>query len=269
MTVRITNAKSAFAYLDSVGASYERSDKSADKVVERGSCDRCGGSGHYSFNLVDGTMCYGCRGSGGHYVRHTDVVSVAREVKTRKAKAARAEKKRLAEVAAREKRVADAKALAEEALAALRPFFSDDSTYVENWADFCAAIGDFCAAKGVRAERELNYKVRDLRKAEVEAAREAQRKAEAATSEHVGTVGERRDFVLTLVTETCWDGAYGRTYLYVFRDADGNVFSWKASRGHTFERGETYALKATVKGHGEYKGVAQTEINRGKLLKAA
>jgi len=27
-------------------------------------CSRCGGSGHYSFNLLDGTMCYKCRGKG-------------------------------------------------------------------------------------------------------------------------------------------------------------------------------------------------------------
>lgn len=27
-------------------------------------CSRCGGSGHYSFSLIHGTMCYGCNGSG-------------------------------------------------------------------------------------------------------------------------------------------------------------------------------------------------------------
>lgn len=27
-------------------------------------CSRCGGSGRYSFNLIHGTMCYGCRGTG-------------------------------------------------------------------------------------------------------------------------------------------------------------------------------------------------------------
>lgn len=27
-------------------------------------CGRCGGSGHYSFNQVDGTVCYGCIGTG-------------------------------------------------------------------------------------------------------------------------------------------------------------------------------------------------------------
>jgi hypothetical protein len=27
-------------------------------------CGRCGGSGNYSFNPKDGTVCYGCNGSG-------------------------------------------------------------------------------------------------------------------------------------------------------------------------------------------------------------
>lgn len=27
-------------------------------------CDRCGGSGHYSFNPTNGTTCFGCNGSG-------------------------------------------------------------------------------------------------------------------------------------------------------------------------------------------------------------
>lgn len=27
-------------------------------------CSRCGGSGHFSFNHKDGTMCYGCSGTG-------------------------------------------------------------------------------------------------------------------------------------------------------------------------------------------------------------
>ena len=27
-------------------------------------CMRCGGSGHYSFNLIRGTVCFGCDGVG-------------------------------------------------------------------------------------------------------------------------------------------------------------------------------------------------------------
>lgn len=32
-------------------------------------CSRCGGSGHYSFNLMHGTKCYGCNGSGVQFTK--------------------------------------------------------------------------------------------------------------------------------------------------------------------------------------------------------
>lgn len=33
-------------------------------VFEHTECSRCGGSGSFSFNLMHGSMCYGCNGSG-------------------------------------------------------------------------------------------------------------------------------------------------------------------------------------------------------------
>lgn len=33
-------------------------------IFEHLTCTRCGGSGKYSFNMMDGTRCYGCNGSG-------------------------------------------------------------------------------------------------------------------------------------------------------------------------------------------------------------
>lgn len=37
---------------------------------ETGACGRCGGSGEYSFNPMDGTTCFGCRGSGERFTRN-------------------------------------------------------------------------------------------------------------------------------------------------------------------------------------------------------
>lgn len=34
------------------------------EVFESRPCDRCGGSGRYSFNLIHGSVCYGCQGAG-------------------------------------------------------------------------------------------------------------------------------------------------------------------------------------------------------------
>ena len=33
-------------------------------VKVKGTCPRCGGSGHYLYNSIDGTRCYGCNGTG-------------------------------------------------------------------------------------------------------------------------------------------------------------------------------------------------------------
>jgi len=35
-----------------------------DKTLERETCGRCGGSGRYSYNQMDGDRCYGCGGKG-------------------------------------------------------------------------------------------------------------------------------------------------------------------------------------------------------------
>lgn len=39
----------------------------APEVLETKTCPRCGGSGRYSFNLLDGDLCYGCGGKGWKY----------------------------------------------------------------------------------------------------------------------------------------------------------------------------------------------------------
>jgi len=33
-------------------------------MLQTKTCGRCGGSGQYSFNLMHGTMCFGCQGKG-------------------------------------------------------------------------------------------------------------------------------------------------------------------------------------------------------------
>lgn len=36
----------------------------ANTNLTKAKCSRCGGSGHYSFNLLHGTVCFKCSGSG-------------------------------------------------------------------------------------------------------------------------------------------------------------------------------------------------------------
>lgn len=45
---------------------YEMTDSNGFEVQP---CGRCGGSGHYSFNLMHGTTCFGCSGKGFKYTK--------------------------------------------------------------------------------------------------------------------------------------------------------------------------------------------------------
>lgn len=93
---------------------------------------------------------------------------------------------------------------------------------------------------------------------------------------HVGTVGTREDFILTLTKMLPLEGGqYGPTYLHKFRDQDGNIVSWFSSNlnqiipeqadREALTEGDTYNIKATVKKHDEYQGVPQTLITRAKI----
>ena len=97
--------------------------------------------------------------------------------------------------------------------------------------------------------------------------RDAKRAAEtaerAATSQHVGTVGERIDFDLVVERTLTFEGTFGATYFNICRDADGNVVIYKGS--NHWDQGPI-RVKATVKAHESRDGVAQTLIARPKVL---
>ena len=94
------------------------------------------------------------------------------------------------------------------------------------------------------------------------------------------------DFELTLVNDYEYTGTSysyydnGERHIYTFRDADGNCYVWKTTnplvtweedeRGYEerveAEVGGKVTLKATVKEHGEYRGIKQTVLTRAKVI---
>jgi hypothetical protein len=113
-----------------------------------------------------------------------------------------------------------------------------------------SAIGAYQKAMGQQATRES-----------------ARKKLE--NSKHFGEVGKREIFELTVVGEHHFEGQYGGSrhmapedrILYRMLTADGNVATWWTT-GAKLEVGKTYRLKATVKKHDDYKGIAQTVLTR-------
>lgn len=89
---------------------------------------------------------------------------------------------------------------------------------------------------------------------------------EVNASSYVGNIGDK----ITVNCTSCncvssWANMYGVTYLYNFKDTDGNVFIWYASKCiDDAEDKEVATISGTVKDHSEYNGVKQTVLTRCK-----
>lgn len=93
---------------------------------------------------------------------------------------------------------------------------------------------------------------------------EAERKARMereAKSEFFGEAGKREVFTLTVLKVIDLESDYGAVHLHRFVDEKGNIATWFSSSG-SLEIGKTYAIKASVKKHEEYKGAKQTMLTR-------
>ena len=110
--------------------------------------------------------------------------------------------------------------------------------------------------------------------AELEEERKLRELRDFSHSEFVAEPKKRIDLDLTLVDVYEFEGySYryyddGKTYIYKFRDADGDCIVWKTKKFmwewmHN-DMWDVVEIKArvTVKAHDEYRGVKQTVINR-------
>jgi len=120
-------------------------------------------------------------------------------------------------------------------------------------------------------------------------AQKAERAAEheklAATAGHIGTIGERREFVAVVdhVVELPDAGFRGETLFIAtlrvgtdFLVYKGGPFGmwhkvpapWGGEQEDWLkaQKGDTVTFKATIKAHNEYKGVKQTQIARPKIM---
>lgn len=100
-----------------------------------------------------------------------------------------------------------------------------------------------------------------VRQATFVAERKAKFAAQDAGSQHIGTVGKREVFTVTINWVKYFEGAFGATYIHGLKDAAGNVVIYKGSKS-LGEKGAAVTVKATVKEHGERDGVKQTIISR-------
>ena len=98
--------------------------------------------------------------------------------------------------------------------------------------------------------------------------RAAKLAADQATSHHIGQVGERTVFTLTVERILSFESQFGLTYINLCRAQDGSVVVYKGSNrlvDHEVALPALVVCKATVKAHELRDGVAQTIISRPKV----
>lgn len=148
--------------------------------------------------------------------------------------------------------------------------------WIERTPEYQAKLDAKRKAKWEAQQAKLDAE-RAEREAAERAAREAEEariKAEKAISQHVGQVGSKVEFKGSYVRTGSWEqkayAGYGTVTMYVhtFKDADGNVFTWKTQNGVGMNYGENVNVKGTVKAHSEYKDEKQTELTRCKVMLA-
>lgn len=141
-----------------------------------------------------------------------------------------------------------------------QPITAANDGYVMYWVDqhadakpVVAALSAACM--GIAMERDLIAKR--------EAARCA-RAAEDATSEFVGTIGERREFTGEIVTAFRKVDEYAGQDFYITKvRCNGNLITYIGNE--IGQRGAVITFKATIKAHDVYQGVKSTKVNRPKV----
>jgi hypothetical protein len=92
---------------------------------------------------------------------------------------------------------------------------------------------------------------------------------------HIGAIGEKMNFTVTLKKIVTWTSAFGLQFLYIMEDANQNIIIYKGKsevieyneHGQNNLEGDILKFTATIKEHGVRDGVKQTVIQRPKLAK--
>lgn len=94
------------------------------------------------------------------------------------------------------------------------------------------------------------------------------RQNQAVNLRHVGTVGKRETFDLTVKQLHSMQSQWGSKTGVFFEDKDSNRITWWAAGNPDVEIGSTYQVVASVKSHDSYQGIPQTTITRAKVAGA-
>lgn len=271
----------SYETMEICGEPFKEDGKMYVKVI--GPCKRCGGSGHYSYNPLDGTTCYGCHGSGKQSLTvrwYTD--------------AQRAAMDKAAEKRAAQKAIKDEERRVKFAARNAFGFGPDgyiilvygDNDVIKEWRDnlpkhtvwYNEIFGWFIPSTKMFDDIEFpeNIKTKyfewnlihnpdDPEDLEMIDHAEARKIAQSFTaieskSQWQGTVGEwLAPLEVKVVKNITLNGQYGEAHMHIMQDADENVYVWTTG-SKNFPVDKELKLKMKVKEHSEYNGVKQTIV---------
>ena len=260
-------------------------------VKVKGVCPRCGGSGHYSYNQMDGTRCYGCNGSG------TAILTVRayseKEYNRMQTANDRARAKREAEKEVKARDLVENAAKYKHEVALKLGFGEDEKIYLV-YGDDTYAIKDELKRLGARFDPTLKwffskevalpegYKLYGMSfdelytynpqtkwaefKEDAKALvsrKMAELKGPSTSKFYPGAEKERiRNITAKVKSIRGFEGAYGYTAIYTFTSED-YVFVWMSSKCDVdFAVGDTVDLTGTIKKFDEYASVKNTYLTR-------
>lgn len=259
-------------------------------VKVRGACPRCGGSGHYSYNSMDGTRCYGCNGSG----ISVQAVRAYTEKEYNRMQAAN-ERARAKKVAEREAKARDLVENADQYKheVALKLGFGEDEKAYLVYGDDTFAIKNQLKELGARFDPTLKwffskevelpegYKLCPMSFDElydyipenkwasfkedakaIVTRRISELKGPSTSVFYPGAEKERiRNITAKVNGIHGFEGMYGYTTVYTFT-SENYVFVWMTTKALNLTVGDTVDLTGTIKKFDEYMGVNQTHLTR-------
>lgn len=274
----------SYENMEILGQPFEDEGKMYVKV--KGKCPRCGGSGHYSYNQMDGTRCYGCGGSGIKTMNvrwYTDKERAAqdRAAERRAEKAAEAKEARRVKFAAR-----NAFGFGELGFITLykgdlqvisdffKSFTIDEAGHRAAWYNTIfhwytpskmdvpenlpegieAVRLDWDDVRDETDEENLQMKDNEFVEAYVNSLI-----SEPSKSEYQGNVGDWIVKTVTVTKNVALNSRYGESHMHILEDEDGNVYVWTTG-SKNIEADRVITLKMKVKDHKDYKGTKQTIV---------
>jgi hypothetical protein len=142
------------------------------------------------------------------------------------------------------------------------PDLPDTSEYIHNIK--------VIAARGWTTYKHFGFACSILTAWRMAVARDVERReqAEEVDSHHIGEVKARAEFVLKVTGIREISSDFGVTILHMMEDRAGNRVKWFSSGAllDPEENGEFVRVKATVKSHGEYRGIEETMVTRVKII---